>query len=139
MRAATQLEFLPAAATQSAGLVLCQNEKNYYELRVTGMPERRLELLIRTGGVTSLQASAALPPGPVTLQVESWPDHYAFSFGSGDAPLKLIGTAPTAPLSSESAGGFTGVFIGMFAEGAGKQQAMPAADFAWFDYTPLEK
>jgi alpha-N-arabinofuranosidase len=139
MRAATQLEFLPAAATQSAGLVLRQNEKNYYELRVTGMPERRLELLIRTGGVTSLQASAALPPGPVTLQVESWPDHYAFSFGSGDAPLKLIGTAPTAPLSSESAGGFTGVFIGMFAEGAGKQQAMPAADFAWFDYIPLEK
>jgi alpha-N-arabinofuranosidase len=50
----------------------------------------------------------------------------------------LIGTVPTAPLSSESAGGFTGVFIGMYAEGAGKQ-TMPAADFAWFDYTPLEK
>jgi alpha-N-arabinofuranosidase len=119
--------------------VLRQNEKNYYQLRITGAPERRLELVSRAAGVTTLTASAPLPPGPVTLQVESWPDHYAFSFASGKDPLKLIGTVATAPLSSESAGGFTGVFIGMFAEGAGKQQAMPAADFAWFDYTPLEK
>jgi len=53
-------------------------------------------------------------------------------------PLKQIGTLPTAPLSSESASGFTGVYIGMYAEGA-RQQAMPAADFAWFDYQPIEK
>jgi alpha-N-arabinofuranosidase len=139
MRAATQLEFQPSAAVQAAGLVLRQNEKNYYELRITGAPQRRLELVARTSGITSLVASAALPVGPIVLQVESWPDRYAFSFGgSGDAPLKLIGTVPTAPLSSEAAGGFTGVFIGMYAEGAG-QHAMPAADFAWFDYQPLEK
>lgn len=138
MRAATQIEFQPSAATQAAGLVLRQNEKNYYQLRVTGAPERRLELVSRTGGVTTLTASAPLPPGPVTLQVESRPDHYAFSFGSAGASLKQLGTLPTAPLSSEAAGGFTGVFIGMYAEGAGSG-AMPAADFAWFDYQPLEK
>jgi alpha-N-arabinofuranosidase len=138
MRAATQLEFQPSAATQAAGLVLRQNEKNYYELRITGAPQRRLELVARAKGVTTLQASAPLPPGPVVLQVESTATQYTFSFGSGNGPLKPIGTVPTAPLSSESAGGFTGVFIGMYAEGAGKE-AMPAADFAWFDYTALEK
>jgi alpha-N-arabinofuranosidase len=140
MRAATQVEFQPSAAVQAAGLVLRQNEKNYYQLRITGAPERRVELVSRTGGVTTLTASAPLPAGPVTLQVESWPDRYAFSYGSAGAPLKQIGaTLPTAPLSSESAGGFTGVFIGMYAEGAQAGQAKPAADFAWFDYTPLEK
>ncbi|WP_202424056.1 glycoside hydrolase family 43 protein [Duganella lactea] len=140
MRAATQIEFSPSAATQAAGLVLRQNEKNYYQLRITGAPERRLELVSRTAGVTTLAASTPLPAGPVTLQVESWPDRYAFSYSSAGGPLKQIGaTLPTAPLSSESAGGFTGVFIGMYAEGAGKQGTMPAADFAWFDYTPLEK
>jgi alpha-N-arabinofuranosidase len=142
MRASTEVEFQPSAATHAAGLVLRQNENNYYELRITGTPQRRLELLARAGGVTSLQATAALPPGngPVQLQVESWADRYEFSYSAGgaNAPLKLVGTVPTAPLSSESAGGFTGVFIGMYAEGA-RQQAMPAADFAWFDYQPLEK
>jgi alpha-N-arabinofuranosidase len=138
MRATTQLEFQPSEASQAAGLVLRQNEKNYYELRITGTPERRVELVARAGGVTTLKAAAPLPPGPMQLQVESSANQYTFSFGSGDGPLKLIGTVSTAPLSSESAGGFTGVFIGMYAEGAGKQ-TMPAADFAWFDYTPLEK
>ena len=138
MRAATQLEFTPAAPTQTAGLVLRQNEKNYYELRVIGAPKRRVELVERVRGVTSLKASAELPAGPVVLQVVSSPDHYAFSYGGAGAPLKAIGELPTAPLSSEAAGGFTGVFIGMYAEGAG-QKSMPTADFAWFDYQPLEK
>ena len=137
MRAVTQVEFEPAAAPQAAGLVLRQNEKNYYQLRITGSKQqRRLELVARAGGVTSLKASAALTASPVTLQVESHADRYEFSYSSGDAPAKLIGTVPTAPLTSESAGGFTGVFIGMYAEGA---KAMPVADFAWFDYQPLEK
>jgi alpha-N-arabinofuranosidase len=139
MRAATRLEFQPTAPSQAAGLVLRQNEKNYYELRVTGTrQQRRLELVARAGGVTSLQASAVLPAGPVTLQVESHANRYEFSYSSGGAPAKLIGTVPTAPLTSESAGGFTGVFIGMYAEGV-NQKAMPVADFAWFDYQPLEK
>jgi alpha-N-arabinofuranosidase len=135
MRAAAQLEFRPAAESQAAGLVLRQNEQNHYELRVTGAPQRRIELLIRVKGVTTMQASAALPEGPVTLQVESFADRYQFSFGSGGA-VHPLGSAPTAPLSSELAGGFTGVFIGMFAEGA---QAMPPADFDWFDYEALEE
>jgi xylan 1,4-beta-xylosidase len=138
MRAATQLEFSPTAAAQAAGLVLRQNENNYYELRITGAPQRRLELVARAGGVTSLQASVPLAAGPVTLQVESYANRYEFSYGSGNAPVQRIGTVPTAPLTSELAGGFTGVFIGMYAEGD-KHKAMPVADFAWFDYQPLEK
>ena len=138
MRAATAMDFTPSRPGQSAGLVLRQNEKNYYELRVTGAPVRRLELVTRVDGVTAVQATAVLPPGVVTLAVESFANRYQFSYRSGTAaPSSLIGTAPTAPLSSELAGGFTGVYIGMFAEGAGKA-AMPAADFSWFDYQPLE-
>lgn len=113
-------------------------------MRVTGAPQRRLELITRVAGVTALQATASLPPGddPVVLQVESWPDRYEFSYKTvaGDnAPATRIGVAATAPLTSELAGGFTGVFIGMYAEGAGKNKPMPPADFAWFDYQAIEK
>ena len=134
MRAATQIEFHPTAATQAAGLVLRQNENNHYALRIVGVAggtQRRLELLTRVGGVSAIQASAPLPDGPVTLQVESFANRYQFSYATGGA-MRLLGTAPTAPLSSEQAGGFTGVFLGMYAEGA-------TADFAWFDYEPLEE
>jgi len=131
MRAATQLEFTPSGEQQAAGLVLRQNEANHYALRVTGVVQRRIELLQRVKGKTSIAATAPLPAGPVRLQVEAFPDRYAFSYAAGDGAMKAIGTLPTRALSSESAGGFTGVFVGMYAAG---ENNMAPADFAWFDY-----
>lgn len=136
MRAATLLDFKPAGGAQSAGLVLRQNEKNYYALRITGAPERRIELLTRVAGVSSVQASAPLAAGPVALQVEAFGNRYQFSYSNGGG-MRLLTSAPTAPLSSELAGGFTGVFVGMYAEG-GAGAAMAPADFAWFDYEALK-
>ena len=63
----------------------------------------------------------------------------AFDDGLNDGTgAAVLGSAPTAPLSSEHAGGFTGVLIGMFAEaGENNQPAdMPPADFDWFEYQP---
>jgi alpha-N-arabinofuranosidase len=39
------------------------------------------------------------------------------------------------PLSSERTGGFTGVYLGVYAT-SGSQEAMPPADFDWFSYAP---
>ncbi|MDM8209295.1 hypothetical protein QUW17_15760, partial [Bacteroides gallinaceum] len=41
------------------------------------------------------------------------------------------GQMDTRYLSSETNGGFTGVYLGLFAEGKGH------ADFDWFEYMPL--
>ena len=46
---------------------------------------------------------------------------------------KLIGSALTKNLSTEMIGGFTGVFLGMYASGNGTPNTNPA-DFDWFDY-----
>jgi alpha-N-arabinofuranosidase len=40
----------------------------------------------------------------------------------------------TRYLSSEVAGGFTGVYLGMFASGNGKISTAPAG-FDWFEYS----
>lgn len=37
-------------------------------------------------------------------------------------------------LSSETAGGFTGVFLGLFAQEKSDNKSI--ADFDWFDYNP---
>ncbi len=134
MRAATELKFDPAAKDDIAGLALRMNEEHHYTLRIAGQP-RRVELVTRVAGKSTVQKSAPLGAGPVTLQITSTPERYDFSFKSGKGKLRTIGTAPTNDLSTEKAGGFTGVFVGMFASGA----KAPAADFAWFDYQPLSK
>ena len=135
MRAATQLEFVPGVESQTAGLVLRQDESNHYELRVAGAPERRVELVTRVAGTTTIQRALDVEAGDVRQQVESFPDRYEFAFAAGAAPLRAMGSAPTEPLSSEKTGGFTGVFVGVYASGSAP---MPPADFKWFDYEPLE-
>jgi alpha-N-arabinofuranosidase len=136
MRAATHVEFVPAAESQMAGLVLRQDEANHYELRVTGVQPRRIELATRVAGVLRIERSAPVGAGGVTLQVEAFPERYEFSYGVGAGAMQPFGSAPAKPLSSEKSGGFTGVFVGMYASGPG---SMPPADFDWFDYEPLEK
>ncbi|UGQ47588.1 glycoside hydrolase family 43 protein [Massilia endophytica] len=134
MRAAAQVEFSPSGERQAAGLVLRQNEDNHYALRITGVAHRRVELVQRVKGRTSVVASAPLPVGAARLQIESFPDRYEFSYAMAEGAMKKLGEAPAAPLSSENAGGFTGVFVGMYADG---ENNMAPADFAWFDYEAL--
>ena len=74
----------------------------------------------------------------MTLQVDSYRDRYEFGYAAGSGPMRPVGSAPTEPLSSEKTGGFTGVFIGMYASGAAGA-TMPPADFAWFDYEALDR
>jgi alpha-N-arabinofuranosidase len=135
VRAATRIEFTPATEGEAAGLVLRQNEDNHYELRISGAPQRRVELATRVAGVRKTVTTTPIGPGAVTLQVEAFPERYDFSFVVGEGAAQVAGSAPTQPLSSEKAGGFTGVFLGMYASGS---EGMPPADFAWFDYEPLE-
>ncbi|WP_212756627.1 glycoside hydrolase family 43 protein [Usitatibacter rugosus] len=136
VRAATEVTFDPTAEGQVAGLVLRQNEENHYELRVTGAGARRVELVTRVGGVTKIVATQTIEAGPTTLQVEAFEDRYEFSVRSRAGTTRAVGSAPTQPMSSEKAGGFTGVYFGMYASGP---QPMPPADFAWFDYEPLDE
>lgn len=136
MRAATRVEFTPAAEGQVAGLVLRQDEANHYELRVAGTGERRVELATRVAGVATVRASVPVEAGALRLQVDAYPDRYEFSAGPEGGALRSVGSAPTQPLASEKTGGFTGVFIGVYASNSATV-AMPPADFDWFDYEPL--
>jgi alpha-N-arabinofuranosidase len=78
----------------------------------------------------------------VELIVRASAERYVFGYrignGGGQREVADFGSAPTAPLSSEDAGGFTGVVLGMVAHGA-DGATMPPADFDWFDYRPLAK
>lgn len=138
LHAATQLDFTPRDEGQSAGLALRQNEANYVTVRVIGVRHRRVELVQRRQGISTIAASFPIKRGAVILQIDAFQDHYQFSVQQGLGKVHILGSTPTSDLSSETAGGFTGVFLGMVASTESKT-LMPPADFSWFDYQAGEE
>jgi alpha-N-arabinofuranosidase len=139
MRAATALDFQPRADGQLAGLAVRQDEANHYQLVVVrDQGKRHVRLLSVVKGLTTQVQSQAVPDGEVTLAVDGTPASYAFSY-TVKGKTQALGTLPAAPLSSEKAGGFTGVFIGLYAAAPADTAdtagaVMAPADYAWFTY-----
>lgn len=141
-RASTSLDFTPQAPGQHAGLTLRADELNHYDLAISSVQGRRvLELHTRVAGHTTLVAREPLGEGAVVLGVDARPDRYELWFERDGGARHTLGAAPTRPLSSEQAGGFTGVHLGLFAVSTGAASADAAAaspaDFDWFEYAEL--
>lgn len=135
-RVAAALDFSPTSAHEEAGLTVLMNETHHYELGVTSRDGARCVFVRRRIG--DLMAETACEPiaaGVVELQIEANPESYTFSVVVDNQPPRTLSTGSTRYLSSEVAGGFTGVYIGMYATGNGQSTAAPA-DFDWFDYQP---
>jgi len=141
VRVAARLEFHPEAAGEEAGLVVRMNERHHYEIFVTrrdGQPA--VVLRRRIGSLQAEVASRPLSPGEASglvLAVDADRDRYRFSHGPAADALRPLGEGETRYLSTEVAGGFTGVFFAMYASGNGVRCQRPA-DFDWFEYAPNE-
>jgi len=147
VRAATRLEFAPRRDGEEAGLSVYMNPDHRYEIGVRRAGGRR-EVFVRQRIGPRLEAVTAAEPldptTPVVLQVEATPSEYRFSFalapadGAPAPATRPLGAAETRYLSSEVAGGFTGVYLGLYATGHG-QPSGTLARFEWFDYEPRER
>lgn len=132
--ASTKLDFSPVSSNEEAGLVIRGNDKNHYDLLVTLHAGKRVVMLRETlkDKVTRTEYRE-IPAGEIILQIAATEREYSFSMRKQDGAAELIATALTKNLSTEVIGGFTGVFIGMYASGNGAANTHPA-DFDWFDY-----
>ena len=132
-RALTRLEFVPAAGDE-AGLTVLMNNEHHYDLAVTaGGGGREVIVRRRIGDLSSIVFRREVGPGSLTLEVRDEGGTYTFSYGVGADPLAKAATGSARYLSSEVAGGFTGVYLGLYATGNGEAATSPA-DFDWFDY-----
>lgn len=146
-RAAALLEPGPGRA----GLTVRVDEAHHYDLEVSGGV---VSAVARIGPVRQRIAERAVPPGPLTLVVETrttrvpaptatapgadrdgtgvrpgGPDAVTLSIETPDCVVRLA-ELDGRYLSTEVAGGFTGRVIGMYVtEGR--------AAFGWFAYTPM--
>jgi len=136
-RAAACVEFRPESARDEAGLVVRMNEGHHYEIFVTRRGDgAHVVLRRRIGSLQAEVASRALSANEssrLVLAVDADRNEYVFSCGPSIDELAPLGSGETRYLSTEVAGGFTGVYLAMYATGNGAPSAHPA-DFDWFEY-----
>ena len=135
-RAATAMEFSPQREGEEAGLTVLMNNTYHYDFFVclASTGKREVVLRLRIGDMTIPRGRCELSgSGAVRLIVESDADACRFAFAVGDRAPVPVGTALGRYLSTEVAGGFTGVMIGLYATGNGTAASSPA-DFDWFEY-----
>jgi xylan 1,4-beta-xylosidase len=138
-RFATRLDFNPQHENEEAGLVIRGNEKDHYEIGITFHDGKRQAFFqkVLDGKTSEPVRYEAIGAGKVVLSVTAAPLSYEFFCQPQNGPVRKLGTALTRDLSSEKIGGFTGVFVGMYATGNGRTNSVPA-DFDWFEYRPAK-
>jgi alpha-N-arabinofuranosidase len=132
--AAAELDFAPQTDGEEAGLTVWMNPQHHYDLFVTRREGRRLiQTRRRIGSLSAVVAEEALGDGPVTLRLRADRDSYSFGYAAAGADCAQLASGETRYLSTEVAGGFTGVFIALYASGNGQPSTGPAF-FEWFEY-----
>jgi xylan 1,4-beta-xylosidase len=132
------LDFMPVDDGDEAGLTVFMNENYHYEIaRICKQGQSVLIFRRRIGSLWKVEAEVPYYEPTVVFRISATNQHYTFSYANQDGEPIAIGTGETGMLATEVAGGFTGVFIAMYATGNGKA-ARASAHFDYFDYCPGE-
>jgi alpha-N-arabinofuranosidase len=107
------------ALTQSgeAGITMYMDENHHYDFAIRHADDQyEIILRLNIGDIKHVQQTVPIGTNSqVQLLVEASHERYTFSFQLDDGQSLELGTAQTKYLSSEVAGGFTGVIIGLYA------------------------
>ena len=124
------MDYKPASASELAGIVCYQSESFNYVFGVTrkgkddyialARTERKRQGNENTNVESTVIASEKIDAArPVKLQVKAQGDDYRFNYAVGEDDFKnLGGTVSGDILSTNTAGGFTGSLIGLYATSA---------------------
>ena len=118
---------------EEAGLTAYMNERHHAEVALASRNGERVILFRKRCG--SLQCESVCPcnpSGPVLLSMQSDEDFIRFHVGAGDQRQE-VGKIETRFLSTEMAGGFTGVYWALYATSHGDESGN-SARFDYFDY-----
>ncbi|MFD1770796.1 glycoside hydrolase family 43 protein [Sphingobacterium suaedae] len=138
--AETALELESTDVHAEAGMTLLQNNTHHYDLFVkrhgTGFV---VQLRVKVGSLSYIAGEKEIGKGQVVLKIVGNSRQYTFfAKESAEKAYVQIGTLDTRYLSTEVAGGFTGVMIGLYTSAAG-QQVDAKAYVDWFEYQPLSQ
>jgi len=134
--ATTNIDFVPKSNNEEAGITLFKDAANHFDLTIKSLGNRRMIALnYNIGLIHHIEKEIPLQNGTVILSVTGTQEYYQFAFSQNGQPFVKMGEADTRYLSSVTVGGFSGVYIGLYATGNGQISRSPA-DFDWFMYKP---
>jgi xylan 1,4-beta-xylosidase len=133
------LEFHPVLEGEEAGITVIMNEQFHYEIALTLLNGRRVVILRkRVGSIVKIENEIEFIGESIIFEIKAEPKNYIFSFYNENSEKVTLGTGECSLLSSEVAGGFTGVYFGLYASGNGKSPKSTSY-FDWFDYMVNEQ
>lgn len=109
----------------AAGITAYMCPTAHYDLYVA---DGKLHLRYRIGMLLHEEEIYAVPDGRIYLRISGHKYFYTLSYSTDGSTFTKAGRMNLRYLSSETNGGFTGIYIALFAEGQG------TADFDFFDY-----
>lgn len=133
--AGTVMEFKPENESETAGLVLIQNNQFHFRLEAALQNQQTIIRLIQcANGLETEIAKKAYSTGIYYLKITANGQDYSFYCGSSPEAIEILaGNVDGRILSTDVAGGFVGTCIGMFASSNGIP-SLNQADFDWFEY-----
>lgn len=131
MTVVTELNTASISNGCEAGLTVYQINDGHYDLVVA--KDMQGKLCVKTAytlkSIHGEQPVALNDIKTVKLRIRSTGENYYFDYSLDGKNFETLTTQSTAMVSTEVVGGFTGVTVGMFAQGSG------SAEFGYFDYT----
>jgi alpha-N-arabinofuranosidase len=117
-----------------AGLTAYMNHQHHYEIALRERGREQIVFVRRSiGDLQKVAFETTVPAGPVDFIIETDDTHYHFSYQlPGEDPQPAV-SGSARYLSSEVAGGFTGVYFGLYATSNGHAPGGSSAHVAWVE------
>ena len=133
--ATTSMQLKKAIVGDEAGLTVYMFESSHYDLFVKQLEngEQAVSLRYQLGELTHTEKEIILPQGKIQLRVKGSNEIYLFEYATDGKTFKELGRMNTRYISTETAGGFTGIMLGLYATSS-SDTSKAYADFEYFDY-----
>ncbi len=132
--ATTRLNFDTKNDNEEAGMTLLNNNSHFDILVSSKNGKRYMVVKLQFGQTIYRSEEIALDPGFVDLKIEGNGPEFIFSYSQDGQNFKMVEKADARFLSTETVGGFTGVYVGLYATGNGKKSQTDAT-YEWFEYS----
>ncbi|WP_428233184.1 family 43 glycosylhydrolase [Flavobacterium sp.] len=135
--ASTALSLNDKKEGDEAGMTIFYTSQAHYDifLKKSGNGKQKLAIRYRMGVLNQTAYEVEIPSGKIYLKVKGDKDFYSFYYSLDGKEFNFLNKINVWYLSSETNGGFTGVYIGLYAASQSKN-SKAYADFDKFMYKP---
>jgi xylan 1,4-beta-xylosidase len=130
----TSVKLCKGKYKDETGFTVYMTNDSHYDIYLKKEKDEKqsVELRYKLGALTHIEKTVNVPDGVIFLQIKGNKDYYSFAFSTNGKEYVDMGKMDTRYLSSETAGGFTGVILGLYSVGNPSSNAY--GEFDYFDY-----